>query len=194
MRVKTRIGAVAGGLCALGAVLFVLSCGALPDLSDHTTIIASTRRVFVNDAAANDSLITALAKPTADSGGLLFVLQPGQKYHLRIATDSTRDQISLYGYAGGGLLSFGNLIPTFSADNDTELFTLQSTQSQATWFAGILQAPDGTRASQRIAHVSLVALDRTQSYVINVNLIIVGEAFGPAGFSPQGRLRGFPGK
>ncbi len=134
--------------------------------------VSPERRLFVNDAAANDSLISALAKSGSDSGGLIFVLQPGKNYHLRLATASTTDRLSLFGYADTGAVSLGSLNP--SLVNDTEIFTLRSTQSQATWFAGTLQAPDGANAGQRISHVSLVSVDSVQSYSIRVNLIMVG--------------------
>jgi len=170
MRVKTGFW----GLCGLG-ILLMTGCGNLPDFYYNAGGIEPVRRVYVNDPALNDSLITAMARPTADSGGVVFVLQPGQMYHLRLATTTTGDQISLYGYTST-LLSLGNVSPMISSNGDTEIFTLQSEQPQATFFAGILQAPDSTNAWERISNVSLVSLNAVPtSDTIRVNLIIVGE-------------------
>jgi len=138
--------------------------------------VSPERRVFVNDAAANDSLVPALGRSSADSGGLVFVLQPGQSYHLRLATPSAGDQLALYGYPNNVGVSMGNLTPSISSNNDTELFTLKSTQSQASWFAVVLKGFNGNaNAVQRISHVSLVSLDTAQSSSLNVNLIMVGD-------------------
>jgi hypothetical protein len=188
--VKKGVRVVVG----IAAVLLGMGCGELPNMSQNNAQIIATRRIFVNDAAANDSLVSGFSRQLADSGGLLFVMQPGASYQLRIApckdssvttggpcgpVPSTLDGISLYTFTSFGFSAPQTLAPVLS--NDTEVFNVQSDYNQATYFASALNAPDGVMASQRIGHVSLVSLNTTPTTdTLRVNLMIVGN-FSSAG-------------
>ena len=161
-------------LCMAGFVGFLSGCGVLTSTSNKSES-SPTRRLYVNDPATNDSLITALARTSGNGAGLLFVLQPNKSYHLRLATTSAGDQLSLFASVNNGTVSLGLLNPAVSANSDTEIFTIQSTQTYATLFAGLLQSPDGFNARKRISRVNLISVSTTQSYAINVNLIMVGK-------------------
>ena len=152
--------------------LFSLGCGMLPDMSGNAgTNLNVSRRLYVNDSATNDSLRKALV-----NDGILFVLQPGRAYSMRMTSltaSNSGDRLNLFFYSGGVWHSYG--LVNAASGNGTEDFSFTSTQPTWRYFAGKLVTVDGNSAAQqRLSLIRLLPADTVPATALNVHLIMVG--------------------
>jgi hypothetical protein len=84
-------------ICAVFTIGHFVSCGRIVTSSDSSNGSNANRRLYVNDAAANDSLKAALVVQ-----GVRFVLQPGKNYAITLESNEKSDQISLFRYGTRG--------------------------------------------------------------------------------------------
>ncbi len=169
MEPRTRL--ILTAVVAAAAVFALAGCGTI-DMSTGDNGGGGggpvTRRLFVSDPAANDSLPPAFAGP-----GVGFVLQPNQSYTLQVNTTTAGDQLAF-----SSVDVYGNLHPiaTLSSQPDSsgEYFPLQSTLTTAQFFVGRLVAAGGVSAAPRIAHISLANVNPVESHNLSVHLFMVG--------------------
>ncbi len=163
----------AGWRKAFASLAALLSaCGPL-EVSDpqNSPRLGSLRRLYVNDAAVNDSLRSALVKE-----GLKFVLQPGRGYWLSLETDSREDRIEWYAYRNGRTVSLGRLQ---SEDYfGREGFALRSDEPHGTFFLAQLLVKDGLAARNRIRSVKLAPSNPQEGRQLPVRLFFVGGLSG----------------
>src|SRR4051812_10989913 len=131
MQRKKTIGAA----CGLAALL---ATGCFQDMSPPA-VPTPSRRLYVNDSAANDSLRGALVRD-----GVYFVLRPGQSYSLRVSTQATGDRMVFYVYSGNFLKSLGTREAVAGGGGET--FSLASTQATWAYYTVQLVPADGESA------------------------------------------------
>jgi hypothetical protein len=154
---------------AVFAMCHFVSCGTIVTSSDSPNGSNANRRLYVNDAAANDSLTSAIVMQ-----GVRFVLQPGKNYAITLESNEKSDQISLFRYdTRGGLEKVREYTPDLQGTQ--EVFFLKSTQTQASVFMAQLLPPDGELAIKRFKSVKLISLETAQASTLKLKLIFAGD-------------------
>jgi len=130
------------GFPALPAAFFLLflslfvGCGTLVDMGNPGAS-SGQRRVYVNDAAVNDSL-----RPALLSGGVYFVMQPGKKYDLRVEGAAPGDYLQLMAASGNQYNFWKNLSGT-SVNGVQTYSILDSTATSAKYVLAFLKSSAG---------------------------------------------------
>jgi hypothetical protein len=173
-RLSTILPALLSPLAAL-ALLFLTGCGSLVDMGGSNTV--DPRRVYVNDLARNDSLATALP-----GRGVLFVLQPGQDYTLRMKkTGSSVDILDFYVPSGSNFSLKGTVTGTRQGDVVTFPVSPLADRTTAGYYLAFLRAADGGRATAPDSGVRLVPVDTSGSATVAVRLLMVRQLNSPYG-------------
>ncbi len=158
-------------LPALSA-LFIAGCGNLVDMGGGGGNRVDPRRAYLNDPARNDSLATAVA-----GRGLVFVLQPGEEYALRMRkAQDEGDRLDFYHRTGSGFLLHQSVAGERQGDLLT--FALSPTRSSADYYIAFMRTAGGERASRADSGVRLVALDTAGSTTLAVRLLMVRQLQG----------------
>jgi hypothetical protein len=132
------------------------------------------RRVFVNDAARNDSL------PSAAVGrGLQFVLQPGKSYTLRMKSTVNGDLLDFYARNSGGGYSRVQSVPGTSQAGRLS-FAFQATRNTADYYLAFLRAEDGGAATLPDS-IRLIPADTAKANTVKVRLLMVRQLHGLPG-------------
>jgi hypothetical protein len=148
--------------------MFSVSCGRIITAPDTGDPSEAKRRLYVNDAAANDSLVPALVHE-----GVRFVMQPGKSYALTLDANESDDQLAVFYYDDGGTL---REYRDYGVDikGAQEFFYLNSNQSKPRFFVAQLLPPDGNLATTRFENVRLISLGGESPNSLKIKLIFVG--------------------
>lgn len=158
---------------ALGAgVLLLAACGSLVDMGKNKTV--DPRRLYLNDVAENDSLPSTLL-----DNGLLFVLQPGENYRLRLKTSALTDSIVFYARGSNGDFTPVRTVGGTADGGDFRAFGLTPTKTSAEYYLAFLRAANGGMASLPDS-VRLVSVDTTGALSLKVRLFMVRGLYGLA--------------
>lgn len=126
-----------------------------------------SRRLYVNDMAANDSLPQDLVRK-----GIKFVLQPGRDYEFSIdSTNRASDKLAVYYFDSNVPRDYTTLSATNAGGRET--FSLTSDQTAAQFFMAQIQAPEGERAISLLPHVSLLSPATVVSDTLHVHLFFI---------------------
>jgi hypothetical protein len=156
---------------AMAALAFVLAlgpagCGDL-FLDPPPRNYSISRRLYVNDKAANDSLPQDLIRK-----GVKFVLQPGREYEISLdGSARTGDQLKVYYFDDNVPRAFRTLAAANPAGS--EVFTLASDRPAAQFFMAQLIAPEGEQAISLISRVSLLSPATVSSDTLHVRLLFI---------------------
>lgn len=162
-RRRARMAALAlSGLLAAG-------CGDLVDMGGGGTV--NPRRVYLNDAARNDSLATA-----AGARGLMFVMQPGEAYRLRMMKASGAGAYLDVYHRTGASFTLYESVPGERA-GDLLTFPLEPTKPSPDYYLAFLRASDG-RVTRADSLVRLVPVDTSGSTTLAVRLLMVRQLRG----------------
>lgn len=177
LRIATH---VTSWLClALG---LLSGCGRIITTAETGDPSEAKRRLYVNDAAANDSLVPALVQE-----GIRFVMQPGKSYALTMESSEKDDQLAVFYFDDGGTLreyrDYG-----VDVQGTQEFFYLNSNQSKPRFFVAQLLPPDGNLAKTRFSNVRLISLGGESPNSLKIKLIFVG---GLRGLTTQGAKNNF---
>lgn len=160
-----------GATAAIGAACLLLTaCGSLVDMGKNKTV--APRRIFLNDVAANDSLPSTML-----DNGLVFVMQPGENYRLRLKTTALTDSIVFYARNSSGDFTPVRNIGGVAAGGNIRSFTLTPTKTSAEYYLAFLRAANGGTASLPDS-VRLVAADTTSAPSVKVRLLMVRGLYG----------------
>lgn len=156
------------------STVMIVSCGRIIAPGDGPGVNSPDRRLYANDAAANDSLTPALVRT-----GVRFVLQPAKNYALSFLANEKNDQLAVFYYDDGGNL---RKYQTYSAtvQGAQESFYLKSDQTRPRFFVAQLLPPDGELAVQRLQSVKLISLGTASPNNLKIKLIFVGKLQGMA--------------
>lgn len=124
------------------------------------------RRVYVNDAAANDSLNLEVAKD-----GVKFVLQPGKPYVFNVTTTRTTDVLDVQILQAGGRKAFQKVSAVH--DGARELFAFTSPLSTASFFTARLLTGANPVTAGSIRHVALQGPEGTVADTLRVKLVFI---------------------
>jgi hypothetical protein len=168
--VKTRnLRALLRGWLPLGLIL--AGCGHIVDMGQNGS--ADPRRVYVNDVAANDSLPHTLIRD-----GLVFVLQPGKPYNLRLKTASAEDSLVFYVRSTSGFFNINRTIGSTAQAGGFRSFSLLATKTVADQYFVFLRNATGGRATLPDS-VRLVPVDTTGAATVAVRLLMVRQLTHP---------------
>jgi hypothetical protein len=153
--------------------LLLSGCGELVDMGRNRDV--DPRRVYVNDAAANDSLPSTFVKE-----GLLFVLQPGKSYRLRLKTPVATDSMVLYIRGSGGTFTPFQTLGSTAQSANLRIFSLQAPTNKTTadYYLAFLRGGGGGPATMPDS-VRLVPVDTVQADTIAVRLLMVRQLTSP---------------
>jgi hypothetical protein len=152
------------GILASG--LLLCACGTFT-LDDPANPGEASRRIYVNDQAANDSLTPDLVKT-----GIKFVLQPGRNYELTLeSTPRSSDMLSIYYFNDGSPHLFKSL--SAASDGTQEVFSFQSDQSAAQFFMAQLEPPEGNGAIPSLHRVTLASARIVSADTVHVRLLFI---------------------
>lgn len=173
-----KITASIPALGALGAAALLSACGDLVDMGGGRDV--NPRRLYVNDAARNDSL-----PPGIVSEGVLFVLQPGKPYELRLKTSSPGDVLDFRERAASGAFPEYQKLSGTVRDGYVA-YSLEPTKETAEYYYAFLLRADGSGApgTPPDSAVRLVPVDAAPAESLAVRLLMVRELTSPttAGF------------
>ncbi len=148
------------------AALLLAACGTFT-LDDNNTSRSIKRRVYVNDKAADDSLMSDLVRK-----GVKFVLQPGRAYDFSVdSTSRNKDVLKLYYFQNNVPSLYKTL--TSASDGTREIFSFSSDQPTAQFFMVQLTAPEGVQAIPSLPHVSLANASTLTADTLQVRLIFI---------------------
>ncbi len=155
--------------CALFTALMLGGCGTLVDMGGGNERVVP-RRVYLNDAAPNDSL-----PGTFTTQGLLLVMQPGGKqYRLVSAGGNTADPLDLYVRNTGGGFSFQQTVAgTATDDGVTYTLAAPPAKNAADYYLVFLRGVTGSEQATKPSRVRLFPTDTTQSSRVSVRLHMV---------------------
>jgi hypothetical protein len=156
--------AVLARLVAALLALLVAGCGSLLDMGGDK--IVDPRRAYVNDHARNDSLAVALP-----GRGLLFVLQPGETYDLRMYTQAEGQKLDFYAPSGNSFVLKESVAGTRTGGLVS--FPVAPTKTTTDYYLAFLRAAGGGRASAPDSGVRLVPRDTSSSTTVAVRLLMV---------------------
>jgi hypothetical protein len=151
-------------IVASGSVAFLLA-GCLVNMGRNNTV--DPRRLFLNDVAANDSLPSTFLKE-----GLIFVLQPGDSYRLRLKSAAVTDSVVFYARNTNGEFSPLSSIGGTDAGGGFRSFAVAPSKSTPDYYLAFLRAANGGTASLPDS-VRLVVTDTTPATQIAVRLLMV---------------------
>ncbi len=164
MRMLPKLSAAAVG--ASLAALLLTACGTFT-LDDPPSSTNVSRRIYVNDQAANDSLTPDLVR-----NGIKFILQPGRNYDLTLeATKRTSDKLSVYYFNDGTPRLYKSL--GAGSDGAQEIFSFASDQSTAQFFMAQLEPPDGSQAVASLHRVTLASAGVVAADTVHVRLLFI---------------------
>ncbi|MEO7424203.1 MAG: hypothetical protein ABI036_03390 [Fibrobacteria bacterium] len=146
--------------------LLLSACGTFT-LDNPPDSKSASRRIYLNDKAANDSLTRDLVRT-----GVKLVLQPGKDYDLTLeGTTRANDKLTVYYYNDG----VSRLFQTLSSANDgtNEKFSLNSDQITAQFFLAQLNPPDGNAAISSLHRVTLASAGIAGADTIHVRLLFI---------------------
>lgn len=146
-------------LCSLA----LLSACSPVFFSDEPDATGNWRRLYVNDAAPNDSLPPHLARD-----GVKFVLQPGKPYQLSVEDAGSDDVLELFSVAGSSAKSLRTL--TGVPIEGRMAYNITSNDGSAGMFMARLRT-GGSPAS--VGHVSLASLQAGAADTLKVKLLFV---------------------
>lgn len=128
---------------------------------------AVSRRVYVNDAAVNDSLRSDLVRK-----GVKFVLQPGRNYEFSLgAANRSGDLLKLYHFRDGVPRLYQELSGV--SDGSREVFPMVSDRAAAEFFMAQLFPSEGAQAIAGLGGVSLASAPSASIDTLLVRLIMV---------------------
>lgn len=173
----SRVAPARGCTTAVFALLAALGlggCGNLVDMGGGGSQV-TPRRVYLNDAAANDSL-----PGTLTTQGLLLVMQPGAKhYRLVAAGGNAADQLDLYVRNSGGGFSFQQSIAgTDSAGAVNYALVAPPAKTIADYYLVFLRSATGSVQATNPAGVHLRPVDTTLATTLRVRLHLVRQLRG----------------
>lgn len=148
------------------AALFLTGCGEIFFDNQPKPSGIDSRRIYVNDSAAADSLKSGVVQ-----NGVKLVMQPNKTYEFSIQGDRTEDRLVVFYFNNGPQGEYKNLPPTLTPGKET--FSLVSDKSTAQFFLAQLSVPDGNSASKSIKHVSFVSNAAIGKDTLNLRLIFV---------------------
>jgi len=149
-------------------LVFISGCGRIISTPPDGNSSHNQRRLYVNDAAANDSLTPAILNT-----GVRFVLQPGKNYALSLATRNNNDQIAVsYSDDAGQWRAYRDYNP--DPVGSEEFFYLKSDKSKPTFFLAQFLPPEGTASLGRFHSVKLVSIGNIAANQFGIKLIFVG--------------------
>jgi hypothetical protein len=171
-RVKTIrqgfVRALRRGAPGLLALALLAGCGQLIDMGKHRN--TNPRRLYVSDAARNDSL-----PPTLVRDGLLFVMQRNKSYKIKLARIAPGDSLVFYATDGNGGDFRVNSVLAGTAENDTlRSFTVTppTTKTGADYYLAFLRNSLGA-AAVAPSSVRLIPVDTAQATTLSVRLVMV---------------------
>lgn len=162
----SRFLAAPASAAAMASLLSLTACGTFT-LDDPPATKTVSRRVYVNDQAANDSLIHDLIHT-----GVKFVLQPGRQYDLSLeGTSRTSDKLSVYYFNDGVPRLFQSLAS--ASDGSREVYTLASDRPAAEFFMAQVSAPEGAQALAGVKHIDLASASIAAADTLHVRLLFI---------------------
>ncbi|HKP96958.1 MAG TPA: hypothetical protein VJ385_14505 [Fibrobacteria bacterium] len=148
------------------ALALLTACGTFT-LDDPPASKNASRRVYVNDQAANDSLT-----PDIVYKGVKFVLQPGRAYDLALeGTTRTSDKLSVYYYNDGVPRLFKSL--SSASDGSQEIFSFTSDRPSAEFFMAQVTLPEGSQAVSKLHRISLASASISAADTLHVRLMFI---------------------
>lgn len=160
-------------LCiTLAAALTLAGCGSLVDMGRTEKV--NPRRLYLNDAAANDSLPATLV-----TEGLLLVMQPGGKQYTVVnAGGDAANPLELYVRNSGGTFNYQSAITGTAANgNVTYSLVAPATKSAADYYLVFLRG-EGNMPATKPGRVRLFPVDTAQSASVTVRLHMVRQLQG----------------
>jgi hypothetical protein len=149
----------------VACLFFFTACGSIVDMGGGNGS-AGQRRVYVNDAAANDSLRSTLL-----TGGVYFVMQPGKRYTFQVQGGVAGEYLQLLAASGRQYNFWKNVAGTLS--NGTQTYTIQdTTATSANYVIAFLKAASGG-VGTRPTKVKLVPALPGFPDTIKVRLVLV---------------------
>ena len=146
-------------------VLFLVACG-LVDMGGSSG--NGQRRIYVNDAAKNDSLPRTLV---SSSKGVFFIMQPGKSYSFKVEGAVTGDYLQLLAASGNVYGFWQNVQGTLV--NGTMTFTVRDSVATApTYYLATLRSAAGGPGTLP-TKVRLVPTNPTSPDTVKVKLLLV---------------------
>jgi hypothetical protein len=160
-----------GGLLGL-LVMSAAGCGSLIDMGGKGQV--DPRRIYLNDAAANDSLPGTLA-----TEGLLLVMQPGGKQYKILSTGgAVNDPLDFYVRNSGGGFSFQqSVVGTMEGGTVKYSLTGASSKTVADYYLVFLRGTTGMPVTLPTS-VRFVPVDTTQATTVKVRLHMIRQLSG----------------
>jgi hypothetical protein len=162
---RSRKGA--GLFFTLMASMTLAGCGSLVDMG--RTAKVDPRRLYLTDAAANDSL-----PGTIRTEGLLLVMQPGGKQYKVVNTGGdAADPLEFYVRNSGGGFNYQSAVTGTAANGDvTYTLVAPATKSVADYYLVFLRGQGNMPATPPM-RVRLFPVDTSQSSNVSVRLHMV---------------------
>lgn len=132
------------------------------------------RRLYLNDAAANDSLPGSLT-----TEGLLLVMQPGSKQYKVVSVNgNAADPLDFYVRNSGGSFTYQEAVTGAASGGEvTYTLTAPTTKSIADYYLVFLRGAGNLRATQP-TRVRLLPVDTTLADTVKVRLHMVRQLQG----------------
>ncbi len=151
----------------------LLSCRAITGTDTPSAINGySDRRLYVNDAAKNDSL-----KHSIIDYGIRLVLQPNITYNLSlIGSKQNSDQLTLYTLDNGGTEEY--VKPSPVTDGTKQFFEFTSHQSAAQFFVAKVTPQNRSLLLNDLTKVTLTALPAVNKDTLFIDLLFINQLTG----------------